>query len=662
MATKGGIPRVGVEQYNTNIKAPGINKGTGAYFTGKVEKIADYSKVNDSIQKSIKQAGEDLGQFMASERERTSLDPEMAAELGLDPKGSYNRGDFIASQMTDGMSRKEARQAWRKAKKGSDPVDVDDTSIEEKKSIVAETADTIGEKSENSYQKAAEDLLGGKNFNQLNRRQKILAKKNLNKLAKSKENIATLMGEWAGAEVDDISWKKYGSHPEVSDFMQYIIGGEGAAKDLPYTFSNENGGTIVYGDGKKLLMRDLEAGKNIYATADNKQLKKDVAATTKNNVAILNKAEDEIIKTLNDQTTKPEDPAYSYNRETNIRDMVKAEYNSAMYEDVWNAEMRGRFTKGRYVNYNSDKHEALVQDYLFEQYNEKMGEQNPLVTRDMSDISNKPTVEKVAPGKVRVDNLSGGGGYKDVDVALYDRVRNNILPLFQKLSETKSETIFDKNNPLPAMDDTRFEGIEKKISDYKKDQEKPVEQREGLEAPTEASKNLIKTISSTRGAWSRVFDSAEDVLNAAIKKANKIKKNPDSGKLSSDEQEIVNAYMEYQGIANNMVDIPDTNFDEKSKVTQAQLNKTSKKVRLYINGKSKTFNLNNETSLESFMALVVGRTGDRSTEGTYILKQFLKELNIEYNIKPDLPTKKKEEKEEAIPGLPSKEEFEASKN
>ena len=84
---------------------------------------------------------------------------------------------------------------------------------------------------------------------------------------------------------------------------------------------------------------------------------------------------------------------------------------------------------------------------------------------------------------------------------------------------------------------------------------------------------------------------------------------------------------------------------------------------LYINGKSvEPFDLNDKTSLENFMALVVGRTGDRSTEGTYILKQFLKELNIEYNIKPDLPTKKKEEKEEAIPGLPSKEEFEASKN
>jgi len=634
MATK-GIPRVGVETYNTNIKSPGINRHT-TYTKGEVEEIADYSKVNRSIQKSITDMTEDLGAFLTSEREAKTLDPDVAAELGLDPESTYNRGDFIASKMTDGMSRKEARQAWRRAKKGSEPADVDDTSIEEKKQIVNEVADDIGEKSDNSYTQAAEDILGGKNFNQLNRRQKILAKKQLGKLAQAKTNMGTLMAEWAGAEVDDISWEKYGSHPEVANFMQYIISGDAAGKDLPYTFSNKNGGTILYGDGKELLMRDLEAGKHIYATADNKQLKKDVAETTKNNVAVLLKAEDKIIKALNDQSTKPEDPAYSYNREQNIRDMVKAEYNEAMYKDVWNAEMRNRFENGRYVNYNSEKHQQLVEDYLYEQYNEKMGEQSPLLVTDKENVALRE-VEQVKDGKVRVNRV-GGTGYKDVDVALYDRIKSSVLPFIVELTEVKSDVLFSKDNPLPNISDSDFSDIENKINEYESDQKKPVEKREGKEPPTEASVNLIDTISATRGIGSRLFNSAEDVLNAAINKANKIKQNPDSGdKLSANEQKIIDAYLEYKEMADNMVDIPDSNFDKSKKVTNAQLNKSNGTVRLFIDGKSNTFNLKDPNSQEQFMALVTGRTGTDMDDANYILRQFLRQLNITFDNKPPLP-------------------------
>jgi len=640
MATRTGIPRVGVETYNTNIKSPGINKHT-TYTKGEVAEITDYGKVNRDIQKSVATMGEELGEFIAAERERKTLDPDVAAELGLDPESTYSRGDFIANQMKENpdMTRKEARQAWRRAKKGSEPADVDDTSIEEKKQIVNEVADEIGEKSDNAFTNAAEDILGGRNFNQLNRRQKILAKKQLGKLAQTKQTMATLMTEWAGADPNDISWKKYGSHPDVADFMQYIISGDGAKQDgLPYTFSSDNGGTILYGDNKKLLMRDLEAGKHIYATADNKQLKKDVADTTKNNVAVLLKAEDKIIKSLNDQSTTPEDPAYSYNREQNIRDMVRAEYNQGMYEDVWNAEMRNRFENGRYVNYNPEQHQQLVEDYLYEQYNEKMGEQSPLLVADKENIKLR-NVEAVEGGKVRVQTV-GGQGYKDVDAALYDRIKSSVLPFIVELTEVKSDVLFSKDNPLPNISDSSFEEITDKISKYNKDQEKPVEQREGLEAPTEASIKLIDTISATRGIGSRLnpFEGAEDVLNNAINKANKIKQNPDSDdKLSANEQKIVDAYLEYKGVTDNMVDIPDSNFDKSKKVTNAQLNKSNGTVRLFINGKSDTFNLKDSQAQEQFMALVTGRTGTDMDDATFILRQFLRQLNINFDNKPALP-------------------------
>ena len=639
MATRTGIPRVGVETYNTNIKSPGINRHT-TYTKGEVEEIGDFAKMNKAIQDSIDDASKSLGRFLQIEKERTTIDPEIAKELGLDPESTYGRRDYINAMKMKGMSGKEARQAWRNSKKNIRPVDDDDADPEEKAQIVNETANEIGEKAENSYQKAAEDILGGKNFNSLSRRQKILAKRNLQTLAKSKQNITTLMSEWAGADPDDIDLEKYSQHPEVRDFMQYILNGDGAkqAKEtgVPYTFSNENGGTILYGDGKKLLMTDLEAGKHIYATADNTQLKKDVAETTKNNVATLLKAEDKIIKALNDQSTKPEDPAYSYNREQNIRDFITAEFTEDMYKEVWNAEMRRRFENGRYVNYDPVKHKQLVQDYLYEQYDNKMGEQSPLLVADKENIQLRE-VEAVEDGKVRVQTV-GGQGYKDVDAALYDRIRSSVLPFIVELTEVKSDVVFSKDNPLPNISDSDFSDIETKISEYEADQKKPVEKREGKEPPTDASVNLIDTISATRGVWSRVFDSAEDVLNAAINKANKIKQNPDGDdKLSADEQKIVDAYLEYKGVADNMVDIPDSNFDKSKKVTNAQLNKSDGTVRLFINGKSDTFNLKDPQAQEQFMALVTGRTGTDMDDATFILRQFLRQLNINFDNKPALP-------------------------
>tara|TARA_R100001230_G_C5685672_1_gene194709 strand:+ start:1 stop:915 length:915 start_codon:yes stop_codon:yes gene_type:complete len=298
--------------------------------------------------------------------------------------------------------------------------------------------------------------------------------------------------------------------------------------------------------------------------------------------------------------------------------------------------MRNRFENGRYVNYNSEKHQQLVEDYLYEQYNEKMGEQSPLLVTDKENVALRE-VEQVKDGKVRVNRV-GGTGYKDVDVALYDRIKSSVLPFIVELTEVKSDVLFSKDNPLPNISDSDFSDIENKINEYESDQKKPVEKREGKEPPTEASVNLIDTISATRGIGSRLFNSAEDVLNAAINKANKIKQNPDSGdKLSANEQKIIDAYLEYKEMADNMVDIPDSNFDKSKKVTNAQLNKSNGTVRLFIDGKSNTFNLKDPNSQEQFMALVTGRTGTDMDDANYILRQFLRQLNITFDNKPPLP-------------------------
>lgn len=598
MATK-GIPRVGVETYNTNIKSPGINRHT-TYTKGEVEEIADYSKVNQAIQGSIDDASKSLGKFLQIEKERTTIDPETAKELGLDPESTYGRRDYINAMKMKGMSGKEARQAWRNSKKNIRPVDDDDADPAERAQIANETANEIGEKAETSYQKAAEDILGGKNFNSLSRRQKILAKRNLQTLAKSKQNITTLMSEWAGANPDDIDLEKYSQHPEVRDFMQYILNGEGAKQDLPYTFSNENGGTIMYGpDNKKLLMSDLEAGKHIYATADNAQLKKDVAETTKNNVALLLKAEDKIIKSLNDQSTKPEDKDYEYNREQNIRDFITAEFSEDMYKEVWNAEMRRRFENGRYVNYDPVKHKQLVQNYLYEQYDNKMGEQSPLLTRDPEDTSIVQGTTK--DGKVRVGSSSGG--YKDVDAALFDRINKNILPAFKNMLQDPKTEPYGKNNPLPKLDRTEYEAMFK-------DAEKT--------SGTPKNKKLNAAIEADRAGLQR----GHNRLNNAVARFNAADGNINDPSLSAADRDMVRAYIEYEDGFDENFDLNNI-FDKASKVKNVNFDRSDKIISLDLDGERQTFDLKNPTEFEEFAALVIKRTGDDSTDGTFILKQLL---------------------------------------
>ena len=607
MATKGGIPRVGVETYNTNIKAPGINRHT-TYTRGEVEEIADYSKVNQAIQRSIDDASKSLGKFLQIEKERTTIDPETAKELGLDPESTYGRRDYINAMKMKGMSGREARQAWRNSKKNIRPVDDDDADPAEKAQIANEVANEIG----------------GKNFNSLSRRQKILAKRNLQKLAQSKQNITTLMSEWAGADPADIDLEKYSQHPEVRDFMQYILNGEGAEQDLPYTFSNDNGGTIIYGpDNKKLLMSDLEAGKHIYATADNKQLKKDVAETTKNNVASLLKAEDKVIKLLNDQNTKPEDPAYSYNRETAINDFITAEFTEDMYKEVWNAEMRRRFENGRYVNYDPAKHKELVKNYLYEQYDNKMGEQSPLLTRDPEDTSNIQ-VDPVKGGKVRLGSSSGG--YKDVDAALFDRINQNILPAFKNMLQDPNTEPYGKNNPLPKIDREEYEAMFK-------DAEKT--------SGTPKNKKLNAAIEADRGVVQR----GHNRLNNAVERFNAADGNINDPSLSAADRDMIKAYIEYEDGFDENFDLNNI-FDKASKVKNVNFDRSDKIISLDLDGERQTFDLKNPTEFEEFAALVIKRTGDDSTDGTFILKQLLFKDGAQFeSYKRPLKVFDKEEKE-----------------
>ena len=58
MATKttGSGRAPSLETWDPNIKAPGIQQRSGAYFSGEVAELPDYAEVNEKIQTSLSDA------------------------------------------------------------------------------------------------------------------------------------------------------------------------------------------------------------------------------------------------------------------------------------------------------------------------------------------------------------------------------------------------------------------------------------------------------------------------------------------------------------------------------------------------------------------------------------------------------------------------------
>ena len=88
-----------------------------------------------------------------------------------------------------------------------------------------------------------------------------------------------------------------------------------------------------------------------------------------------------------------------------------------------------------------------------------MGEQSPLLVTDKENIETRE-VDAVKGGQVRVQSRTGG--YKDVDAALYNRVKTKIMPVFAEMTKDPQGVVYtagDKNNPMPDFDGTFEEFI-----------------------------------------------------------------------------------------------------------------------------------------------------------------------------------------------------------
>ena len=435
MATKstGGIPRVGVESWSPNVSAPGVNKHS-TYTKGEVAKLADYSKVNEAIQDSISDMAPKLAADLAANKKARSLTDEQKTfleEQGIDEKYYLGRRDYMSGKLTEinpatkeNYTRKEARAEWKTR---------NDLTPEQKALLVKNVSDNTADQTDEEYTKATEELITVP-YSKQNGRQRKETKRKLDKLVQTKQSMNTMMTDWVAGGIDGYDKKMYNSFPQVDAFMQHMIqfDGSDANGKKPYTFSNKDGGTVLFGNGKSVKMNDLIAGQNIYKSAQekNEQIKTDYATDVKGISDRLIKVEGNIIKSMNEKGTKPtnaDGSDYTYDRGAEIRRYLDAEFTTEDYEDIFYNVMTKSNKVGdgedlMFLKYDAELHDPIVKKYIMDEIEASMGTQAPF-TKEVIDPNDIDNEEK---------QISYGGG-KSIGQGTYTNA-SNIVDRLVKIS------------------------------------------------------------------------------------------------------------------------------------------------------------------------------------------------------------------------------------
>ena len=630
MATKstGGVPRVSVESWSPNIKAPGVNKHT-TYTQGKVAPLADYGAVNEAIQKSITDMAPGLATDLAANKEARNLTDDQKTfleEQGIDEKAFLNRKDYFSSKTSEVnpstgqlFTRKEAREEWRTR---------NEIPPEQKALVAQNIADNVADATDEEYTKAAEQLLV-KPFNKMNGRQRKEAKRGLDKLVKTKTAMNTMMTDWSKNGIDGYDKRLYNNFPQVEAFMQHILTHDAKPGQKPYTFSNKDGGTIMYGKGQTVKMNDLIAGQGIYknATERNNQIVKDYSEDVDGIAKQFLKQETVTIKTINEKGTNPVDGEgnpFSYDRGAEIRKFVDAQFTKEDYEDIfYNVMTKDNKLPGSedivFMKYTPQIHDRIVRDYIAEEISVKMGAQAPFTVADPNSPDNDP--DPVADGKVRI---YGAGGYKDMDPALVAKMEK-LSKVLSGLGDDPKGVVYGPDNPMPDFTES-FSDIRKGDLQTSKDLSEAME--------TYVAQDF------TRPRFAVNFDNA---MNDVVKKFNS-----DPETLSKNEKALIKAYKSHINAFDEDLDLtglfdpkmiqtdPPPNYDRKNKVFNF------KRKNIEGNLVTESLDLTIPAEREQMFSYLVKETGDDTTDAGYILDAFLRNVKFEKTKeKPGLPTEKK---------------------
>jgi hypothetical protein len=251
MATKttGSGRGPGLEAWNPNIKAPGINKGTGAYFRGDIAQEGDYAEMNDKIQESILQGAKDAGAALKA-FENDPNNPKNANPL-LTPGG--RGGDGKSAAETDLVIGKIESTATTNTKQQLDE-------------IIANVVNENSEDKRYARKKGKNKTIEYKN---LKKDDKILANDRASKIADFNSVIKEHIGKgWVGSDESTIDWGNWGKHQNAQNFMKHLISGDAVYK---YEFDKGSSRSVIKytdedGNEQEITKLELDVAKDMWGS------------------------------------------------------------------------------------------------------------------------------------------------------------------------------------------------------------------------------------------------------------------------------------------------------------------------------------------------------------------------------------------------------------
>jgi len=593
MATKatGSGRAPSLETWDPNIKAPGIQQRTGAYFSGKVAELPDYADVNEKIQTSLSDAMEIAGKaYRMNQVEENPL----LKENGLNSDGeSAKKVDMTIGKISSNATTNTTAQ-------------LEDIIP----NIVAENSD---DRRYARFNKKGKTVT----FKDLKKQDKIEANKRASEISEYNGLIKShIEVGWQSSKASEIDWGNWDNHKNAQSFMTHLI--EGDAK-YRYEKDPTSGKTVIaWGDGpnkKTITKTELAVAQDMWASnvdgvssyedrykKDGELLKKDFGEF-QDLKARGTIAEGQIDATISDR----------------IVTAINDNYDSQDKEYIWNNVIRNRMPEMRTVSWNEGTtmvvdpvtQEEITQEQFVNSYlDEKL--------REYAGYPPRTKIKEDLPGNnIGAGNISYNGNIYNRDE--FNRVERSILPVFQNFAQQPSIVDYTAENPVPNMDN-----YSEMVSKIKGRGE------EGADQPDKTSIDLRNTIEGKRSWWSKTFDSADDVLNDVINKENRRLKDPDAGiELTADEKDILTAYKNFKGVMDNKVELDDSIFDPMVKATNPIFDKINKVMKVDIDGVEKSYDLTDPTQFSNLAALLLKRTGFKIGKGEEILMDLLGDTKFE---------------------------------
>ena len=427
MATKttGSGRAPGLETWNPNIKAPGINKGTGAYFRGDVAEEPDYTQMNDAIQSSILQATKDVGKALNTYEN--------------DPSNPNGKGSLLKNKPNDGETAADT-----------------DMTIGKISSVTTEDTQAALDNVINEV--AAEETRGrafrrtNKNkpvtFKHLTRKGKIKANKRADEIGGFTASIKDqIQNGWIGADPGEIDWGNWGKHKNAQSFFSHLIHGDASIK-----YEQKNGTTVatwMEGNTKKTITKtELDVARDMWGS--NKEgvasyearYKKDGALIAKNFTATQNLvksgqlSQDEADTDMNTRIEKAVQDNNTFEDRQYIWNNVLA--NTRMFQDARTTEYDPEATL-TYIDKEGNPQSLLHKD-IVDNYKEAK----------LREYAGFPPKAQMKPETNNNNNNSTGSGFSETS---NPKIFNEIMQMssyeMEKLPFIK--TLQDRENIDPSL-------------------------------------------------------------------------------------------------------------------------------------------------------------------------------------------------------------------